>query len=69
MDDCIDSIDKNYASVATFLDFSKAFDTLDHDLLCAKLQYYGFDLTTTIFLDHIFPIVINKLCLNQENLN
>ena len=35
------SMDKGRTPFAIFLDFSKAFDTLDHEILLYQLKYYG----------------------------
>ena len=35
------SMDKGKTPLAIILDFSKAFDTLDHEILLYKLKYYG----------------------------
>jgi len=40
--DLIDSKDKGKHSTLVMLDYSKAFDSMDHDMLTAKMHFYGF---------------------------
>ena len=41
MDEISNELDKKNHSIGIFIDLSKAFDTIDHALLCQKLEYYG----------------------------
>ena len=36
-----DSIERNTYSLGVFVDLSKAFDTINHNLLISKLEHYG----------------------------
>ena len=36
------AIDNDKYTLAVFMDFSKAFDTIDHNILLSKLYHYGF---------------------------
>lgn len=43
LDDIRISFDKNHLTLLCLLDFSKAFDSVNHELLCLKLKnYFGF---------------------------
>jgi hypothetical protein len=41
MDQIINALEKGHFMVGIFLDFSKAFDTVNHSILLAKLYKYG----------------------------
>ena len=41
--DIISAYDKKLESILVLLDFSKAFDTISHEVICSKLKYFGFD--------------------------
>ena len=38
----IQKLDNKESVISVFLDISKAFDCVDHKILCKKLEYYGF---------------------------
>jgi hypothetical protein len=43
VDRILSEMDNNHVPISVFLDLSKAFDTLDHEILLYKLEYYGLE--------------------------
>ena len=54
VDRIITELDKSNSPIAIFLDLSKAFNTLNYDILIQKLKYYGVrDISLTWFKSYI----------------
>ncbi len=68
IDKIVTSMDKGEYTLGVFLDFSKAFDTINHDILFTKLECYGI---RGLANDWIRSYVSNMLVLmvwNPQNL-
>ena len=46
----IETLEKSEIGVCIFLDFAKAFDTVNHEILIQKLEYYGIRGVAMVFL-------------------
>lgn len=66
-DDIFKETDLNNNICLILLDFSKAFDTLDHATLCTKLKYYGFSNTAVSFFNNYLSARRQRVVLNNES--
>ena len=54
VDKITSQMDNNETPINIFLDLSKAFDTIDHNILLDKLKYYGlYDTAITLFRSYL----------------
>ena len=65
-DNIITSLDNGLATALVLLYFSKGFDTLDHTLLCAKLNFYGFDPVSVNFFESYLIGRQQKVILDES---
>lgn len=66
-DDIINAIDKQKITALVLLDLSKAFDTVNHGLLCSKLKYLGFDEISLSLFKAYFCNRSQKVVINGEH--
>ena len=65
-DKWLKAIDEGKYTGAVFLDLAKAFDTVNHRILCSKLSYYGFRGTSYDFLSNYLSDRQQRVLFNGE---
>lgn len=67
VDDIVRSSDNNEATILVLLDYSKAFDRIDHRLLLAILHYFGFCPKSLKLMNQYITDRYQKVTVNGEN--
>ena len=62
------AIDRNETTLGIFLDLSKAFDTINHEILCQKLQHCGIQDPALVWIKRILRIGLNSSSLGPIDL-
>lgn len=65
-DDILSATDQNKITALVLLDFSKAFDTLDHDILISILHFIGFANSACILLANYLSEREQKVIVNDQ---
>lgn len=65
-DNIIRALDKGQATVLVLLDFTKAFDTIDHSLLVAKCNYFGLNPVSCKFIESYLNNRTQRVVINNE---
>ena len=58
IDGILDIMNRDEIAISTFMDLSKAFDTIDHHIMLSKLKFYS--------LDNIAPAPISSYLQNRS---
>ena len=66
VDDISKAVDDRKVAALVLLDFSKAFDTVNHYLLISKLKYIGFDQTSIKFFTNYLTNRTQRVDINGE---
>ena len=61
------AIDQRETTMGVFLDLSKAFDTIDNEILFAKLEHYGIR-DVDLAVDQKLLFLPPAICPNQLNM-
>ena len=65
--DIIDGFDRNEVTVATYMDLSKAFDCVNHDILLAKLEHYGVNSVVRNWINSYLHDRSHLVCWNKQS--
>ena len=68
-DDILRGIDNNEITAVALLDFSKTFDTISHDVMCAKLKYYGLSTIAVALITSYLSNRQQMVLFNNERSN
>lgn len=66
VDDMLRAVDKCKVTISIMLDYSKAFDSIDHSLLVAKLKYYGLSNNALDWFKHYLYNRLQQVQISTE---